>query len=183
MNRKTPIVFISYHWDMQSKIEQIGMFLENCGIDWCADSSPTIGQYHGSRAQSRLLQRSVQPSSSLAAETGSSMWISKSSSFAKSSPSVHHLQLSLRSASVLLCCMSPKFMQSDSCVHSVLLADSLNKSIIPVLLHFSSWPPDATPVQLRKLLARLFPIDLSSDKLMKNNLPLLVERILSSLAS
>ena len=63
------------------------------------------------------------------------------------------------------------------------LAESLSKPVLPLLLQFCSWPPDATLPSVKKALAKCTDIvELYNDKLYKQNLPLVVEHVKKMLA-
>ena len=59
---------------------------------------------------------------------------------------------------LVLCCLTPKFLVSDYCVKEILLADLLNKPIVPVMVQPTPWPP---PGPLSLVLAPLLYIDLA----------------------
>lgn len=191
-------MFVTYSWDMQARAELVVSYLESHGIRCSTDAAPTIGGQ--SRAQSRLLgQRGGAASSiQLSPYPTSAMQLTPFSPSAAgdntpagfhwpaASPFAHsanrhapqpQIAVGMRAAAALVLCVSGKFVQSDRCVHSLLAAQALDKPIVPVLLRLSAWPPDGTPAHLRRLLSQLAPTDLSTDRLMKCNLPLLVDRL------
>ncbi|XP_033115134.1 uncharacterized protein LOC117115444 [Anneissia japonica] len=47
----------------------------------------------------------------------------------------------MRSAKVVLCCITPKYIVSESCNREVSLADLLKKPIIPIMFDSVPWPP------------------------------------------
>ncbi|CAH1254332.1 Hypp1342 [Branchiostoma lanceolatum] len=48
----------------------------------------------------------------------------------------------MRQAKVVISCVTPKYTESANCRNEVALAHSLNKTIVPVLLEKTSWPPE-----------------------------------------
>ncbi|KAI0210932.1 hypothetical protein LSAT2_004273, partial [Lamellibrachia satsuma] len=154
-NKQDPAaVFISYHWDMQARVEELRHILESNGVSCWADISRAMAL---SRGHSSLSSRSGQ---SLDSETPQS---------------VAHRHLKV--ASVMLCCVTAKYLQSENCFRDLTLADSLQKPIVPVMLRFMSWPPEGAPIQVRKILARRIAIDLSNEKLFRQNTRVLLERL------
>ena len=89
----------------------------------------------------------------------------------------HQQQRLVRTSNVVLCCVTPKYLQTDSCVKELTLADSLYKPILPVMLRFCPWPPEGTSAHLRQMLARVTPIDLSNDKLFRQNSHNVIDRL------
>jgi hypothetical protein len=55
--------------------------------------------------------------------------------------------------------------------------ETFHKPIVPVLLRFS--PLESAPDQVRKLLARYSYIDLSNERLYKQNISLVLEKVTS----
>lgn len=83
----------------------------------------------------------------------------------------------MKAASLVLCCITPKYLQSDNCVNDLKLAESLDKPIIAVLLRFSSWPPDGAPPAVKRTLSKCVDvIELYNDKLYRQNLFRILER-------
>ena len=148
-------VFISYQWDMQSRVEEVRRYLAAAGLTCWADISPTMA-----RGNSSLSTRSVASTGEMGNETLSGQ-----------------IQRTMRAASVVLSCITPKYIQSDNCMKDLALAEALHKPIVPVLLRFCPWPPEGTQPHVRKILVKHVPIDLSNEKLFKQNLPVLLEKI------
>ncbi|XP_045158971.2 uncharacterized protein LOC123524677 isoform X2 [Mercenaria mercenaria] len=150
-----PKVFISYQWDMQAKVEDIKRVLEANGLNCWADinMAPQPNRTHSSKSGR----------SSTAAHDGSSDTLQSL------------IQRNMKSSSVVLTCITPKYLQSDNCKKDLMLAETFNKPIIPVLLRFS--PIESAPDQIRKILARLSYIDLSNERLYKQNIAVVVEKI------
>jgi hypothetical protein len=84
---------------------------------------------------------------------------------------------SLKTAQVLICCISPKYLNSDICVKDINLAEALHIPIIPILIKQCSWPPENIQFQVRRILAPLKCIDISNDALLKRNLPQIISSI------
>lgn len=149
-----PKVFISYQWDMQAKVEDIKLVLESNGLNCWADinMAPQPNRGHSSKSgrSSATHDTSVDTLQSL-------------------------IQRNMKASSVVLTCITPKYLQSDNCKKDLTLAEMFNKPIIPVLLRFS--PLESAPDQIRKILARLSYIDLSNERLYKQNIGLVVEKI------
>ncbi|CAH1775095.1 unnamed protein product [Owenia fusiformis] len=152
-------VFISYQWDMQSRVEDIRHNLETNGYSCWADISPATL----TRGHSSMSTRSV---------------VSANATEAAIETLQSQIQRTMKTAIVVICCITPKYMQSDNCIKDLTLAETLKKPIIPLMLRFCpAWPPEGAPAQVRKILARHSSIDLSNDKLYKQNLSQVVERI------
>ncbi len=90
---------------------------------------------------------------------------------------VLQIQRHMRSSGIVISCITPKYMQSDNCIKDLTLAESLSKPIIPVMLRFCPWPPEGAPNPVRKILIKHSPIDLSNEKLFKQNMFVLLEKI------
>lgn len=150
-----PKVFISYQWDMQAKVEDIKQVLESNGFICWADinMAPQANRTHSSKSG-----RSSVATHDSSGDTLQSL-----------------IQRNMKSSSVVLTCITPKYLQSDNCKKDLMLAEAFNKPIIPVLLRFS--PFESAPDHIRKILARLSSIDLSNERLYKQNIALVVEKI------
>ena len=150
-----PKVFISYQWDMQGKVEDIKHVLEDNGLDCWADinMAPQPNRTHSSKSGR----------GSVATHDGSSDNLQSL------------IQRNMKASSVVLSCITPKYLQSDNCKKDLMLAEMFNKPIIPVLLRFS--PFESAPDHIRKLLSRLNFIDLSNERLYKQNIALVVDKI------
>ena len=160
IEESSPSVFISYQWDMQSRVEQLTRILQLNGLSCWADVSATLAGQQQQRGHSSVSLRSAARSMDSAHETLQSQ-----------------IQRNMRAASVVVCCVTAKYMQSDNCVKDLTLAETFHKPIVPVLLRFCPWPPEGAPNPVRKILARHAPVDLSNDKLFKQNIPALLEKI------
>lgn len=150
-----PKVFISYQWDMQGKVEDIKEVLEANGLNCWADinMTPQPNRTHSSKSGR----------GSVSTHDGSSDTLQSL------------IQRNMKASSVVLTCITPKYLQSDNCKKDLMLAEMFNKPVIPVLLRFS--PFDSAPDQIRKILSRLSFIDLSNERLYKQNIALVVEKI------
>ena len=159
-------VFISYQWDMQSKVEDIRRILDANHLACWADMNSTgVSTWSASvRGRSSLSSRSSSHHPVISSELNPETLLSQ-------------IQRSMRSACVVISCITPKYLQSDNCIKDLTLAESLNKPIIPVMLRFCPWPPEGAPVPVRKILIKYSPVDLSGEKLFKQNMPVLIDRI------
>lgn len=84
----------------------------------------------------------------------------------------------MKSASLVLCCITPKYIQSDNCLHDLKLADTLDKPIIALLLRFCSWPPEGAPPSVKKVLSKAVDvIEMYNEKLYKQNMFRILERV------
>ena len=157
------MVFISYQLDMQSRVEDIRHLLEAQGLSCWADlPSPGPAPLALQRATSTLSGLSSKSTLSLDGVNDTLQ---------------SQIQRSMRAARVVLPCITPKYMQSNNCIKDLTLADILHKAIVPVMLRFCPWPPEGAPAQVRKILAKHSPVDLSNEKLFKQNIHLLTEKI------
>ena len=93
-------------------------------------------------------------------------------------------QRGLKSASAVICCITPKYLQSENCITDLRLAESLNKPVIAILLRFSTWPPEGSPPSVKKSLSKVVEvIEMYNDKLYRQNLPLIVDKTRKVLAA
>lgn len=143
---------------MQDRVEEIKQTLEKYGFSCWADIQMTQRGHSSMSCRSSLSHLDTH-SESLQGQ----------------------IQRSMKTASLVLSCVTPKYLQSDSCAKDLSLADSLNKPILPVLLRFS--PTEGAPPQVRKILAKVSFMDLSNDRLFRQNLPHLVERVYKMISS
>ncbi|XP_074642986.1 uncharacterized protein LOC141900130 [Tubulanus polymorphus] len=151
-----PKVFISYQWDVQSKVDDIRHMLESNGFPCWADISTKMTRSHSS-ISNRNGATSVAESTSETLQG--------------------QIQRIMRASSVVLCCITPKYMQSDNSSKDLALADSLRKPIVPVMLRYIAWPPDGNSSKVRKILSRCAHVDLSNDKLYKMNMRKVLEAV------
>lgn len=149
-----PQVFISYQWDMQGKVEDIKQLLENNNLLCWADVSMTVPPRGHSSKSSR---------SGVGHHDGGSETLQS------------QIQRNMKAASVVLSCITPKYLQSDNCKKDLTLAETFNKPVIPVLLRFS--PQENAPEQVRKILAKFSYIDISNERLYRQNIPLVLEKV------
>ncbi|KAK1173807.1 hypothetical protein AOXY_G4011 [Acipenser oxyrinchus oxyrinchus] len=149
-----PKIFVSYQWDVQTKVQEIRTFLELNSL-WCwADLCI--------RGHSSMSTRS--PAADPTTETLQ-----------------NKIHRHMKAAAVVLSCFTPKYIHSDNCNKDLQLAKVLHKPLVPVLLHFMPWPPEGTTSSIRRFLCQFATIDLSNDRLFKRNLHLLLNRIKKSL--
>lgn len=167
-----PRVFISYQWDAHNKVQDIKRILEGNGIPCWAESIPTMSQH----------------STDTRGSSGGSNRGQASSSVIQNGPTGHesaqdHINRNMRSSAIMVSCITPRYLQSDNCVKDLILADSLRRPIIPVLLRFVPWPPDCGTSAVKKILARTTQVDFSNEKLYKQNFHLLLDRVRKYLSS
>ena len=85
------------------------------------------------------------------------------------------IQRSMRLSSVVLCCITPKYLQSDNCIKDLSLAETYGKSIIPLLLRFT--PFENAPSHVRRVLLRHSYVDLSNERLYKQNVGVVLDKV------
>lgn len=176
------LVFISYHWDMQSKVEELRRLLEGAGFVCWADVAPIVTLQRGSSSlSSRSLGSGLGGSGGLAVGGGGSGALA----VAPSDDGGRAASRGMRQATAVLCCVTPKYLQSDGCAKDLALAEALRKPLVPVMLRYCPWPPEGAPTAVRKILARCQTpvIELYNDKLFKVNLSTVVERMQKVVAS
>lgn len=95
-----------------------------------------------------------------------------------------NIQRNMNNAVLVICCITPKYLQSDNCIHDLKLAESLQKPIVALLLRFCSWPPDAALPSVKRTLAKCMDVvELYNDKLFKQNLHHVVDKVKKLLSS
>ena len=85
------------------------------------------------------------------------------------------IQRSMRLASVVLCCITPKYLQSDNCIKDLSLAETFAKPIVPLLLRFT--PFESAPSPVRRILLRHSYVDLSNERLYKQNIGVVLDKV------
>ena len=162
-------IFISFQWDMASRVEDIRHVLEGAGFTCWADIGTSVGLMSPAAAG--------RGSSGVSSRSG----VGNLSIHLGGDPSPESLttqiQRNMKASSVVVCCITPKYMQSDNCVKDLTLAENLRKAIVPVMLRFCPWPPESAPAPVRKLLVKYAPVDLSNDKLYRQNMAVLLDRV------
>ena len=158
--RETPRCLSVTSGTCRGRVEEIKELLENNGLLCWADVSMTGPQRGHSSRSTR--------SSVAHLDTGGDTLQSQ-------------IQRNMKAASVVLSCITPKYLQSDNCKKDLTLAETFNKPIIPVLLRFS--PQESAPEQVRKILAKLHYVDLSNDRLYNQNLSILLEKVKKAVAN
>ncbi|EDV23125.1 uncharacterized protein TRIADDRAFT_58085 [Trichoplax adhaerens] len=163
---KDPVVFISYQWDSQSKVVLLKEQLEANGIPcWIDRPNITINK------------------NQMSSHTGHNRTSGMASSLSNNMTNIvtdtiqSEIQRVMKNCKVVLCCMTPKYTRSDNFYKDLALADSLSKPILPVMLHFMPWPPEIAALHLRKNLASLEYIDISSEKLFRRNFATVINQI------
>lgn len=140
---------------MQSKVEEIQMYLERAGLVCWADISVNLPRGHSSHST-----RSSVNCTNL--DTANDTLQGQ-------------IQRTMKSSAVVLCCITPKYLQSDNCVKDLGLAENYNKPVIPLLLRFV--PIETAPAQVKRLLLRQSYIDLSNERLYRQNIGLVLDRV------
>lgn len=150
------LVFISYQWDMQSKVDEIQQLLERAGFPCWADiamGGPPRGHSSRSTRSSATFSHLDSASETLQGQ----------------------IQRTMKACHVVLCCITPKYLQSDNCAKDLTLADAFHKPIIPLLLRYA--PSESAPNFVRRILLRYSYIDLSNERLYKQNIGVLMDRV------
>jgi len=82
-------------------------------------------------------------------------------------------------SNVVICCLTPKYLNCQNCEQDLLLAKSLEKPVVPILLQFVSWPPEGASDRIRRIMVQFMkPLDLSNNKLFRANLPHLLDKLM-----
>ena len=172
-----PRVFISFQWDMASKVEDIRNVLESAGFTCWADIGTSVGvSGTGGRGHSGLSSRgSGQPHAGLHSASHHPLGLHLGDPSPESLTT--QIQRNMKASGVVVSCITPKYMQSDNCVKDLTLAENLRKPIVPVMLRFCPWPPEGAPAPVRKILVKHAPVDLSNDKLYRQNMAGLLDKI------
>ncbi|GFS03494.1 Bf-TIR-SAM-like protein [Elysia marginata] len=184
----SPQVFISYQWDMQSKVDELQQILERAGFPCWADiavggatsanhasSGSALANNGGPRGHSSRSSRSSHHSlphhhhSPLLSAGGGGAGVSSGETLQG------QIQRTMKACSVVVCCITPKYLQSDNCAKDLALADALHKPVIPLLLRYA--PAESAPNYVRRILLRYSYVDLSNERLYKQNVGVLVERV------
>ncbi|KAI8773493.1 CAunnamed protein product [Biomphalaria glabrata] len=155
MNDMTPVVFLSYQWDSRTQVNEIQEFLKHAGYTSWADFS-MASEMHGCSGVSLpipLLSRSNTVMDSLQSQ----------------------MYRTMKSCHVVLCCLTPKYLQSDNCMKDLSLASSLQRPIIPLLLRYVS--KDSVRRAMSPFMLNFNCIDLSNERLFKQNIASVIQRI------
>ncbi|XP_071510154.1 uncharacterized protein [Diadema antillarum] len=161
-----PRVFISYQWDAHNKVQDIKRILEGNGIPCWAESIPTMSQASSDQRGSSGGSSSQRSAAGVGSAQASGQESAQS-----------HIHRNMRASAIIVSCITPRYLQSENCVKDLILADSLRRPIIPVLLRFIPWPPDCGMSAVKKILARTTQVDFSNEKLYKQNFHLLLDRV------
>ena len=135
-----PKIFLSYHWDVQSRVEKLAQHLENQGYDFCMDVN-TVSSPRRPSQDTDLTNDNLQS----------------------------QILRKMKSSSVVVCCITHKYICSENCSNDLNLASSLSKPVIPLMFQYMAWPPEGLAFKVRKMLAPLQVIDMSNEKLFKKN--------------
>lgn len=143
-----PKIFISYHWDVQSKVEKLAQHLESQGYDCCMDVNTVSSPRRSSSQETDLSNDNLQS----------------------------QILRKMKSSSVVLCCITHKYICSENCSNDLNLANSLSKPIVPLIFQWMAWPPEGLAFKVRKMLAPLHAVDMSNEKLFKKNLNVVISQ-------
>ncbi|KAK6188573.1 hypothetical protein SNE40_004721 [Patella caerulea] len=151
-----PRVFISYHWDMHTRVDEIRLALEKSGfLCWADINLPRGNSSRSSRASLSNSNNSCVDASSATLQG--------------------QIHRNMKDSTVVLSCITPKYLHSDNCSKDLTLADTFNKPIIPLLLRFT--PIDSAPLPVRKILSRHSCVDLSNERLYKQNINVVLDKV------
>lgn len=112
-----PNLFLSYHWDVQSKVHILVQYLESHGFQCWTDVSNTSKRHATSH--------SPPPGDNLQTQ----------------------IQRKIKAAAAVVCCVTPKYICSENCTKDLTIAESMNKPIVPVMLQWLTWPPEGGRVR------------------------------------
>jgi hypothetical protein len=152
---KRPKVFLSYHWNMQSKVGKIREFLDRNGCQTSTDSS-------------RPIATSVQ------ARSGREYTLPQ----ANQTPALVRDRIS--NASIVILCITLKYLHCDNFIKDTKLAELHKKPVLPVLLQWCPRPLDKIAAVAKRLDMSSALIDMSNEQQFRRNLPKLLELILKS---
>lgn len=146
-------MFISCQTDIHPKIEKIQHLIELSGIPcWTSitlNSLQTAYTGHSSHFSSSLLH----------VDSGNEFYN----------------QRIINTCCVVLCCITPKYLQCNNCVKELSAANALHKHIIPLLLRCT--PIERSHEHVHRILRQHHCIDMSNDRLYKQNIGLVVDRV------
>lgn len=176
---KMPTVYISYQWD-EPRVDDIQRILQYNNIACWKDPTSKVSTATNAVPSNAKASTISLPQRQLTrGHSGLSIRSSHTSTIEGKTNSLQNLvQQNMKASVAVIACITPKYILSEHCVKDLTLADSVfRKPIVPLMLQYCPWPPEGTSNQLRKLLARFKPIDLSNDKLFRQNVPILLDRI------
>jgi hypothetical protein len=147
---KRPKVFLSYHWNMQSKVGKIKEFLDRHGCETTTDASRpiAISVQARSRKEYTLLPALVQDG--------------------------------ISNATIVILCITLKYLHCDNFIKDAQLAELHRKPVVPVLLQWCPRPLDKITVVAKRLDITSALIDMSNEQLFRRNLPELLEVIMKA---
>ena len=155
LNFKRPKVFLSYHWNMQSKVGKIKEFLDRNGCQTTTDAS-------------RPIATSVQ------ARSGNEY----TSFQANKTPAL--VQDGISNATTVILCITLKYLHCDNFIKDTKLAELHKKPVLPVLLQWCPRPLDKVSAVAKRLDMSSMLIDMSNEQQFRRNLPKLLEFILKN---
>lgn len=107
-----PSLFLSYHWDVQNKVQILVKYLESHGFQCWTDVSNANRRY--------AIGHAPDPADSLQIQ----------------------IQRKIKAAVAVVCCVTPKYICSENCTKDLSIAESMKKPIVPVMLQWLAWPPE-----------------------------------------
>ncbi|XP_068747713.1 uncharacterized protein [Montipora capricornis] len=112
-----PNLYLSYHWDVQNKVQLLVQYLENHGFQcWTDVSNPN-----------------KRHSASHAVDNGDNLQT--------------RIQRKIKAAAAVVCCVTPKYIRSENCTKDLSIAESMNKPVVPVMFQWLAWPPEGVRVR------------------------------------
>ena len=147
-----PKVFLSYHWDMQSRVGKIKEFLDRNGCETTTDASRPIAV---------SIARPYREYSSL---------------LAIHIPALVHDGIS--KATVVILCITLKYLHCDNFIKDTQLAELHKKLVVPVLLQWCPHPLERVTAVAKRLDMTSALIDMSNEQQFRKNLPKLLELIM-----
>ena len=112
-----PNLFLSYHWDVQNKVQTLIEYLESHGFQCWTDVSNANKRHAASH--------SPNPGDNLQTQ----------------------IQRNIKAAAAVVCCVTPKYICSENCTKDLSIAESMNKPVVPVMLQWLAWPPEGGRVR------------------------------------
>ena len=152
---KRPKVFLSYHWNMQSKVVKIKEFLDRNGCETTTDASRPIAI--------SVLARSCKEYTLL---------------HANQTPAL--VQDGISNATTVILCITLKYLHCDNFIKDTKLAELHRKSVVPVLLQWCPRPLDRISAVAKRLDMTSALIDMSNEQMFRRNLPILLELIMKN---
>lgn len=161
---------------MYFQVEEIRHVLEHNGFSCWVDS--------GARMRGRSSMSAKSSHSGLTSSLSLTTIQTRNQTDLPSSSLENNTQRGLKTASAVICCITPKYLQSENCITDLRMAEALNKPVIAILLRFSNWPPEGSSPSVKKSLSKAVEvIEMYNDKLYRQNMPQVVEKTRKVLSS